>query len=65
MGAWAGLKGCFLGAWRRGTWVVQRHGCCGGGRYIVVDELRHCSGGDVVDEGEGREEENGCRPVLW
>lgn len=45
--------------------MVQRRGRCGGGRYIAVDELRHFSGGDVVDEGEGRQEENGCRTVLW
>lgn len=44
--------------------MVQRHRCCGGRRYIVVDELRHFSGGDMVDKGEGREEENGCRTVL-
>ena len=32
---------------------------------MVVDELGNCSGGDVVDEGEGREEENGCGTMLW
>lgn len=32
---------------------------------MLVDELRYCSGGDVVDEGEGREEENGCWTMLW
>lgn len=32
---------------------------------MVVDEPRHCSGGDVIDKGEGREEEDGCRTVLW
>ena len=32
---------------------------------MVVDELRHRRWGDVVDEGEGREEKNGRGTVLW
>lgn len=65
MGAWAGLEGGFLGAWWRKVGVGQRGGCGGGGGYVVVDELGHGVGGDVVDEGEGGEEENGCGAVLW
>ena len=32
---------------------------------MVVDELRYRRWGDVVDEGEGGEEKNGRRTVLW
>lgn len=32
---------------------------------MVVDEVGYGSGGDVVDEGEGGEEENGCGTVFW
>lgn len=31
---------------------------------MVADELRDGSWGDIVDEGEGWEEENGCRTML-
>ena len=65
VGAWAGLERRILGAggWKVG--VVQRGGCCGGGGYVVVDELGHGVGGDVVDEGEGGEEEDARGTVLW
>lgn len=32
---------------------------------MIVDKLRHCGGGDVVDEGECGEQENSCRTMFW
>ena len=32
---------------------------------MVVDELGYGGGGDVVDEGEGGKEEDGCGTVVW
>lgn len=32
---------------------------------MVGDELWDCGGGDVVDESEGGEEEDGCGAVFW
>lgn len=55
-----GGGGGLWGLWRGS---VEGRGCCGGWGDVVVYELGDCGGGDVVDEGEGGEEEDGCGAV--
>ena len=45
--------------------MLEGGGCCGGGGDVVGDEMGYCGWGDVVDEGEGGEEEDGCWTMLW
>ena len=65
MGAGACLEGGFLQSLGWSGRVVQGRGCCGGGGNVVVYELGYCGWGDVVDESEGGEEEDGCWTVVW
>lgn len=54
------------GGWRELEWgggSVEGGGCGGGGGDVVGYEVGDCGGGDVVDEGEGGEEEDGCGAV--
>ncbi len=39
---------------------MEGGGGCGGGVDVVTDEGGDCGWGDVIDEGEGGEEEDGC-----
>ena len=65
MGARARSEGRFLQGLGGNVRVIEGHRRCGGGRDVIVDELRYCSGSDAVDESEGGEEENGGRTMLW
>lgn len=71
VGAGAGLEGGGGGgdvvglALRGGLRVGQGGGCCGGWGDMGGYEVRDCGGCDVVDKGEGREEEDGCGAVFW
>jgi len=46
--------------WEAGWGGAEGGGGCWGGVDVVADEVGDCGWGDVVDEGEGGEEEDGC-----
>ncbi len=60
MGTGAGWK--IMGRRREVGGDLGVEGCCGCGGlvYVMVYEVGDGSGGDVVDVGEGGEEEDGC-----
>ena len=61
MGAGAGSE--IMGRRREAGGDLGLEGCCGrgGSVYIMGNEIGNGGGGDVVDIGEGRKEEYGCR----
>ena len=61
MGAWTGLE--LMGRGREAGGNVRVEGCCvrRGSIYIMGYKVGDRGGGDVVNVGEGREEEDGCR----
>ena len=60
MGAGAGWESVGRRREGGGELGVEWCGGCGGAVYIVGYEVGDGGGGDVVDVGEGREEEDSC-----